>query len=40
MAMTLYRRLQLPFEILTNYKLEAARTGNWFLETNPYIAKS
>src|SRR5438309_10341924 len=30
----LYRRFNLPFEILTNDKLEAARTGNWFLE-NP-----
>src|SRR2546422_4976511 len=30
----LYRRFHLPFEILTNDKLEAARTGNWFLETN------
>lgn len=29
----LYRRFNLPFEILTNDKLEAARTGNWFLET-------
>ena len=28
----LYRRFHLPFEILTNDKLEAARTGNWFLE--------
>jgi SNF2 family DNA or RNA helicase len=28
----LYRRFQLPFEILTNDKLEAARTGNWSLE--------
>ena len=27
------RRFQLSFEILTNDKLEAARTGNWFLET-------
>ncbi|MDW8130560.1 MAG: helicase-related protein [Bryobacterales bacterium] len=27
-------RFNLPFEILTNDKLEAARTGNWFLE-NP-----
>ena len=27
----LYRRFQLPFEILTNDKLEAARTRNWFL---------
>src|SRR3954471_12303549 len=25
-------RLQLPFEILTNDKLESARTGNWFAE--------
>ena len=31
----LYRRFQLPFEILTNDKLEAARTRNWFLETDP-----
>lgn len=30
----LYRRFNLPFEILTNDKLEAARTGNWFFETN------
>jgi len=29
----------LPFEILTNDKLEAARTGNWFLETNLVIAR-
>lgn len=35
----LYRRFQLPFEILTNDKLEAARTGNWFLETNLVIAR-
>jgi SNF2 family DNA or RNA helicase len=35
----LYRRLHLPFEILTNDKLEAARTGNWFLETNLAIAR-
>ncbi len=35
----LYRRFQLPFEILTNYKLEAARTGNWFLENNLVIAR-
>ena len=26
----LYRRFHLPFDILTNDKLEAARTGNWF----------
>ena len=35
----LYGRFQLPFEILTNDKLEAARTGNWFLETNLVIAR-
>jgi superfamily II DNA or RNA helicase len=35
----LYQRFHLPFEILTNDKLEAARTGNWFLETNLAIAR-
>src|SRR5712691_7134332 len=35
----MYRRFQLPFEILTNDKLEAARTGNWFLENNLVIAR-
>lgn len=35
----LYRRFHLPFEILTNDKLEAARTGNWFLEHNLVIAR-
>ena len=35
----LYRRFNLRFEILTNDKLEAARTGNWFLETNFVIAR-
>ncbi|WP_420474280.1 helicase-related protein [Noviherbaspirillum sp. ST9] len=35
----LNRRFHLPFEILTNDKLEAARTGNWFLETNLVIAR-
>jgi superfamily II DNA or RNA helicase len=35
----LYRRFHLPFEILTNDKLDAARTGNWFLETNLVIAR-
>ena len=35
----LYRRFNLPFEILTNDKLEAARTGNWFLETHLVIAR-
>jgi superfamily II DNA or RNA helicase len=35
----LYRRFHLPFEILTNDKLESARTVNWFLETNLIIAR-
>ncbi len=35
----LYRCFSLPFEILTNDKLESARTGNWFLETNLVIAR-
>ena len=35
----LFRRFQLPFEILTNDKLEASRTGNWFAETNYAIAR-
>ena len=35
----LYRRFHLPFEILPNDKLEAARTGNWFLEANLVIAR-
>ena len=35
----LYRRFQLPFEILTNDKLEAARSRNWFLETDLVIAR-
>jgi len=35
----LYRRFHLPFDILTNDKLEASRTGNWFLETNLAIAR-
>jgi uncharacterized protein YdiU (UPF0061 family) len=35
----LYRRFNLPFEILTNDKLEAARTGNWFMEANLVIAR-
>src|ERR1700676_5420915 len=35
----LFRRFHLPFEILTNDKIEAARTGNWFLETNLVIAR-
>src|ERR1035437_5595068 len=35
----LYSRFGLPFEILTNDKLESARTGNWFAETNLVIAR-
>src|SRR5271166_5789795 len=35
----LYRRFNPPFDILTNDKLEAARTGNWFLESNLVIAR-
>ena len=33
------RRFHLPFEILTNDGLEAARTGNWFLEHHLVIAR-
>ena len=35
----LNRRFHLPFEILTNDKLEAARTGNWFVENHLVIAR-
>lgn len=35
----LHQRFHLPFEILTNDKLEAARTGNWFLENDLAIAR-
>jgi len=35
----LFSRFSLPFEILTNDKLEAARTGNWFLENHLVIAR-
>ena len=35
----LYRRFHLTFEILTNDKLEAARTGNWFQENSLVIAR-
>jgi superfamily II DNA or RNA helicase len=35
----LSRKFHLPFEILTNDNLEAARTGNWFLENNLAIAR-
>ena len=33
------RRFHLPFQIVTNDKLEAARTGNWFLESDLVIAR-
>jgi SNF2 family DNA or RNA helicase len=32
-------RFHLPFEIMTNDKLEAARTGNWFVENDLVIAR-
>jgi SNF2 family DNA or RNA helicase len=35
----LYQRFQLPFEIMTNDKLEAARTGNCFLENDLVIIR-
>ena len=35
----LYQKFHLPFKILTNDELEAARTGNWFLENNLVIAR-
>ena len=35
----MHRRFHIPFEILTNDKLEAARTGNWFLENDLAIAR-
>jgi SNF2 family DNA or RNA helicase len=35
----LSRRFHLPFEILTHDKLEAARSGNWFLENDLVIAR-
>ena len=35
----LHERFRLPFEILTNDQLEAARTGNWFLEHPLAIAR-
>src|SRR5215468_10655549 len=35
----LYRRFHLRFDILTDDKLEAAATGNWFVETNLAIAR-
>ena len=35
----LNRRFHLPFDILTNDKLEAAASGNWFLENDLAIAR-
>jgi superfamily II DNA or RNA helicase len=35
----LNQRFHLPFEMLTTDKLESARTGNWFAETNLAIAR-
>ena len=35
----LWRRFQLPFKILTNDGLDAAHTGNWFLENDLAIAR-
>jgi hypothetical protein len=32
-------KFHLPFEILTNDKVEASRTGNWFVENNLVIAR-
>jgi superfamily II DNA or RNA helicase len=35
----LHRRFHLPFDIMTNDALEAARTGNWFAETSLAICR-
>ena len=35
----LHDRFDLPFELLTNDKLKAARTGNWFMEADLIIAR-
>lgn len=35
----LFIRFHLPFEILTNDKLESARSGNWFMENDLVIAR-
>src|SRR3954462_1228205 len=35
----LFRRFHLKFDILTNDKLEASATGNWFRDTNLAIAR-
>nr|WP_303646141.1 helicase-related protein [Candidatus Solincola tengchongensis] len=35
----LYQKFQLPFDIMTNQSFEAARTGNWFRETDLAICR-
>jgi SNF2 family DNA or RNA helicase len=35
----LFQKFQLPFEILTNDKVSASRSGNWFAEENLIIAR-
>lgn len=35
----LYQRFNLPFDILTNEKIESSRTGNWFVENDFVIAR-
>jgi SNF2 family DNA or RNA helicase len=35
----LFQKFQLPFEILTNDKVNASRTGNWFAEENLVIVR-
>ena len=35
----LHSKFHLPFDIMTNDKLESARTGNWFAETPMVIAR-
>lgn len=35
----LYQKFQLPFEILTNDRINSSKTGNWFNEENMIIAR-
>lgn len=35
----LFQKFQIPFEILTNDKINASKTGNWFQEENMVIAR-
>ena len=35
----MWEKFSLPFEILTNQKIEASRTGNWFQENDLVIAR-